>query len=211
MKELYLNIGHIGLAENVLGSGKRLVIWVAGCPFRCPGCIQPDYLPKNSGKDFSISQLTKTVHHYMQQIDGITVSGGEPLWQVAALSNFLESLPSSLDKMVFTGYRIDELDESQLNCISKFDLVVDGRFEKKNRGNYLWRGSANQKFYSPTGKYISDQLQVFYNTTTAGLEIIVNDNSMYFYGIPTASELDDICTNLQVKQILLGRNNLAAM
>jgi anaerobic ribonucleoside-triphosphate reductase activating protein len=201
MKEPYLNIGHIGLADKVLGPGKRLVIWVAGCPFRCQGCIQPDYLPKNSGKDVSVPELTNVVDHYLNQIDGITVSGGEPLWQADALSLLMENIPSSLEKMVFTGYKIDELNESQLQCVSKFDLVVDGRFKEINKGDYMWRGSSNQKFYSPTGKYTNKQLQAFYNCKTAGLEITVKDNSIFFYGIPTGVEIDEIYGVLQSKSI----------
>ena len=52
-----INIGHIGIANNVLGFGKRIVIWVAGCPFRCYGCTQPEYLPKNSGQSISIEKI----------------------------------------------------------------------------------------------------------------------------------------------------------
>lgn len=202
-----LNIGHIGLADKVLGYGKRLVIWVAGCPFRCPRCIQPDYLPKNSGKDISISELTNVVNQYLNQLDGITISGGEPLWQADGLMLFLETIPRSLDKMVFTGYRYDELNNSQLRCLSYFDLVVDGRFNQDKKGDFLWRGSSNQNFYSPTNKYSNDDIQMFTDKSSAGIQIIVNKNSMYFYGIPIGSELDHINTKLQDNQILLGSGN----
>ena len=196
MNEQYLNIGHIGLADKVLGSGNRLVLWVAGCPFRCQGCIQPDYLPKNSGKDISIPELTSIVNRYLNQIDGITISGGEPFWQADALKAFIDSIPSTLDKMVFTGYRIDELNEKQLHCLSKFDLVVDGRFQQDKKGDYLWRGSDNQKFYSPTNKYSNIDIKNYTNSPNAGLDIIINDDAIFFYGIQTAEEIKYITSEL---------------
>jgi anaerobic ribonucleoside-triphosphate reductase activating protein len=178
-----------------------MVIWVAGCPFRCKGCIQPDYLSKNSGKDISVQELTNIVNHYLNQIDGITISGGEPLWQADVLSLLMENTPSSLDKMVFTGYKIDELNESQLECLSKFDLVVDGRFKEMHKGDYMWRGSSNQKFHSPTGKYTKKQLEDFYNSKSKGLEITVKDSSIFFYGIPPVEEINEIYDILQSKSI----------
>ena len=197
MKELYLNIGHIGLAENVLGSGKRLVIWVAGCPFRCPGCSQPEFLEKKSGKDISLPDLIEVVCNAIQQLEGITISGGEPLWQSNSLRVFLEKLPSSLDKMVFTGYRIGELDESQLECLSKFDLVVDGRFENNKKGDFLWRGSSNQEFHSPTGKYSAKDLEHFRVSKSAGLEVTVRNNELFFYGVPADKQIEILIESLK--------------
>ena len=196
-----LNIGHIGLSDKVLGHGNRLVLWVAGCPFRCYGCTQPDYLPKNSGQDIEIPYLIEIVCHYIQHVEGITISGGEPLWQSNSLRVFLEKLPSSLDKMVFTGYRIGELDESQLKCLSKFDLVVDGRFENNKKGDFLWRGSSNQEFHSPTGKYSAKDLEHFRVSKSAGLEVTVRNNELFFYGVPADKQIEILIESLKEKGI----------
>ena len=206
MKNQSLNIGHIGLADKVLGFGKRLMIWVAGCPFRCDGCIQPEYLPKNSGKDISLVKLLEIVNNHIDQIDGITFSGGEPFWQADSLSAFIDLLPSTLDKMVFTGYQMDELNEKQIKCFSKFDLVVDGRYEKNQSGNYLWRGSSNQKFYSPSKKYDNQLLSSLYKSKTNGISIKVTDDDLYFYGIPANNEINFINTELINRGILTNSN-----
>lgn len=206
INKLSLNIGHIGLADKVLGFGKRLMIWVAGCPFRCDGCIQPEYLPKNSGKDISLVKLLEIVNNHIDQIDGITFSGGEPFWQADSLSVFIDLLPSTLDKMVFTGYQIEELNDKQLKCFLKFDLVVDGRYENKQSGNYLWRGSSNQKFHSPSKKYDNQLLSSLYKSKTNGISIKVTDDDLYFYGIPTNNEINYINTELNNKGIVTSSN-----
>jgi organic radical activating enzyme len=128
----------------------------------------------------------------INKIDGITFSGGEPLFQEKELLNLLKKLPKNLDKMLFTGYYKNELNETQLKCFNYFDLVVEGRFEKNQMGNFLWRGSKNQIFSSPTKKY-THLLEKFYNSISAGLEVFIEDDEMIFYGIPTKNnEIEEI-------------------
>ena len=87
-----------------------------------------------------------------------------------------------------------------------FDLVVEGRFEKDKIGNFLYRGSSNQIFSSPTRKY-EDILDILYKLPSAGVEVEVKDNNFYFYGIPTNyNEIDKIKKELIKKNIYLFDN-----
>ena len=61
-----------------LGPGKRFGIWVQGCPFSCAGCCAPDSQPFDAGELFEIPALRDLVLKSRPQIEGITVSGGEP-------------------------------------------------------------------------------------------------------------------------------------
>jgi hypothetical protein len=126
------------------------------------------------------------------------------LFQADELLNFLEKLPKNLDKMLFTGFYKKELDEIQLKCFNMFDLVVEGRFEKDKMGNFLYRGSSNQIFSSPTGKY-KEILNILYNLPSAGIEIEVKNNKFYFYGIPTKEdEIKKIKEKLTSKGIVFN-------
>lgn len=39
-----ISIGAFHPATVAMGPGRRAVIWVRGCPFRCPGCATPQFL-----------------------------------------------------------------------------------------------------------------------------------------------------------------------
>ena len=99
------------------------------------------------------------------------------------LLELLDKIPH-IDKMLFTGYYKDELNDIQLKCFNKFDLVVEGRFEEDKMGDFLWRGSSNQIISSPSKKYL-DKLDFFTNAKSAGLEVKIVENEIIYYGIPT--------------------------
>lgn len=40
-----INVAEICLGTRALGPGLRSALWVQGCPFRCPGCVAPDWIP----------------------------------------------------------------------------------------------------------------------------------------------------------------------
>jgi len=180
-----LIIHHFNIVENILGFGKRLVVWMSGCPFRCKGCIVENLQNPNNGRKYN--DFYEAIKDKLDKVDGITFSGGEPLFQAETLLPFLEKLPSNMDKMLFTGYYQNELNEIQKKCFDKFDLVVEGRFEEERMGNFLWRGSSNQLFSSPTNKY-NHLLDKLYTSPSAGLEIEVLNNEIVFYGIPTQNQ-----------------------
>ena len=39
-----LNVAAVCQATRALGPGLRAVVWVQGCPCRCPGCVAPDWM-----------------------------------------------------------------------------------------------------------------------------------------------------------------------
>lgn len=89
--------------------------------------------------------------------------------------------------MLFTGYENSQLNTEQLMCYNQFDLTIEGRFDKAKMGNFLWRGSYNQRISSPTKKY-SSIIDSIYNSKSAGLHIEVIKNELMFYGIPTNND-----------------------
>ncbi len=179
-----LDIYHYDIIKDVLGFGSRLVIWFNGCPFRCPGCIEEKLQSGDLGRSISTIDLLNELDDKLPKVDGLTLSGGEPLWQSVSLLEFLDLVPRSLDKMLFTGYNVSELNSTKLECYNRFDLVISGRFQQSKMGNYLWRGSANQTIVSPTGKYnaILDDIM---KSKSVGLDIKVKHKEMFFYGVPT--------------------------
>src|SRR5690348_10099337 len=71
--------------STVDGPGVRLVAWTAGCIWRCLYCHNPDTWTMKNGTPVTISRATAELAKYRFGLKtmkgGLTVSGGEPLFQ----------------------------------------------------------------------------------------------------------------------------------
>lgn len=73
------------------GPGLRYVIFLQGCPYRCPYCHNPDTKPYDGGTEYTVNDLCDRAERYRSyfgKTGGVTVSGGEPLVQRAFLAEF---------------------------------------------------------------------------------------------------------------------------
>ena len=78
---------------TALGPGKRLAIWTIGCSKHCFNCANPELWERDKRRDIDIAGLSKAIHDSLQGccVDGITITGGDPLEQVDDLLDLLES------------------------------------------------------------------------------------------------------------------------
>ena len=60
------------------GPGRRAVLWVQGCTLACPGCFNPRTHDR-SGDQVGVDELFSRIDQLGDRIEGVTVSGGEPL------------------------------------------------------------------------------------------------------------------------------------
>lgn len=142
------------------GPGKRVVLWVQGCPRKCLDCGNPQMqrtdVIRLTPKVESVFEAIRLAKH-LYDIEGVTFSGGEPFLQSLSLSN-LASMCKGIDLsiVVFTGYLKEELGlvaNSEI-LLDKIDLLIDGPYQKENpETERNWVGSTNQKFYYITGRY----------------------------------------------------------
>ena len=65
---------------TTLGPGKRIAIWVNGCNRACPGCISPRLQKFDESTECNIIDILG--NYDLVNIDGITISGGEPFEQI---------------------------------------------------------------------------------------------------------------------------------
>jgi pyruvate formate lyase activating enzyme len=82
-------IGYIHSVETcgtVDGPGIRFVIFTTGCPLRCLYCCNPDCRYLENGKKVSVDELIVEIQKYTSYMKasggGVTISGGEPLYQL---------------------------------------------------------------------------------------------------------------------------------
>lgn len=149
-----MRIARILYPVTVLGPGKRIGIWLAGCSKRCKGCANPELWDGENYPDMNISDLIDAVHILYEkangQVDGITISGGEPFEQVEELLSLVLYLKEMTeDILIFSGKTREELLKNEISekVLEVISVLVDGEYiETKNAGEVL-RGSQNQNIY----------------------------------------------------------------
>ncbi len=173
---------------NVLGPYQRAVIWVQGCDFACQNCIVPESWDRNGGEEIEISKLIDWILN-QSDIEGITISGGEPMLQASVLSQVIDEVQAEKDfgVMCYSGFRLEYLESQgtdlQKSLLAKIDLLVDGVYVEKLHSNLLWRGSSNQRLLALTNRYL-DYLQN-QSDVSAGLEFCIRESAAIgFSGVP---------------------------
>ena len=143
------NGGFVG-DSIVDGPGLRCVVFAQGCPHRCPGCHNTSTWPFEEGKRTDVQEIYQRIKGY-PLCRGVTFSGGEPFAQAeafAALACLLRA-DKRYEVAAYTGYTFEEIlkgDAAQRSLLSLLDILVDGRFEEKEKNLSLrFRGSANQR------------------------------------------------------------------
>jgi anaerobic ribonucleoside-triphosphate reductase activating protein len=166
------------------GPGVRYVIWVQGCPIVCPGCINQEFQDTSKKKLVRVSELAERILS-VRGIEGVTYTGGEPMAQAGPLY-FLSRLlkENGLTIVCYTGFSLDELQYHQDPYVgmllNQLDILIDGRYERENKANLLWRGSTNQivHFFSDTyARY-----KPLVDTSPAEMEVVVGEDSVVFTG-----------------------------
>ena len=77
------------------GPGVRFVVFLQGCMFRCLYCANPDTLSFDGGTDTEIDEIVQKALNqkpFYGKIGGVTISGGEPLWQAKDLIPLFKKL-----------------------------------------------------------------------------------------------------------------------
>ena len=126
----------------VNGYGVRYVIFCQGCTHRCGGCQNPETWNPNEGKEISVEELVKDILKH-KHIDGVTLSGGDPFFQQEECVSLLKLLPEHLDIWIYTGFKYEDIKDTQLARMA--DYIVDGKFEQDKKVAGKMYGSNNQR------------------------------------------------------------------
>ncbi|MCD8208304.1 MAG: anaerobic ribonucleoside-triphosphate reductase activating protein [Bacteroidales bacterium] len=135
------------------GDGCRATLWVSGCTHHCKGCHNPETWDFGSGVPFtekSYSALKDVLS--LDYIDGLTLSGGDPLCNYVEVLRIVKRVKADFPKKtiwLYTGCTMQEIiDGNMTEILIYLDVVVDGRFHPEERDTTLaFRGSANQHIW----------------------------------------------------------------
>lgn len=150
------------------GNGTRLTIWFSGCKHNCKNCQNKWLQDYNQGQPFS--EFKDEIYDIVSNpyIDGITLSGGDPLCQdmesLVELGEFLRKFKEDFpvkNIWLYTGYTIEELEAQKdsnpmrYEVINLVDYLVDGRYdESKKDCGLAFRGSSNQRIFKMPEKVV---------------------------------------------------------
>jgi anaerobic ribonucleoside-triphosphate reductase activating protein len=159
----FLRLHHFLPLSRANGPGTRAVIWVQGCSLGCPGCFNPGTHPFTGGEPVPIDDLLQRLAALGPSIEGLTLSGGEPLQQLNPLLDLLQQVrqDTNLSVLLFTGFSWPEIQrlpaaETLLDCM---DVVLAGRYDPAQRLARELRGSANKTVHFLTDRYSLSDLQ----------------------------------------------------
>lgn len=97
----------------------------------------------------SVAALVQSVF-LEHMVDGITISGGEPMDQARELARLVEMLSQFTDDiLVYSGYTYEELrcDPEKEQVLQSIAVLVDGEYIEEKNTQLVLRGSSNQHIY----------------------------------------------------------------
>lgn len=182
--EGYLQMAWYVAGTRCLGPDNRFALWVQGCHQRCEGCIAEPLQDVHGGTLVQITTLAEQILR-TPQIDGLSISGGEPFLQAQGLAALLREVHKKrpeLGVIVYTGLLYEQLQEepSAQAFLEHIDLLIDGAYVQAQDDGRAMRGSANQRLLFLSERYKPDDLP-----THRTNEIQFSDGSFRMIGIPS--------------------------
>lgn len=131
------------------GVGIRCTLFTQGCNHKCHNCHNPETWDFKGGKLYDIDKLIEVIKEN-PMLDGITVSGGDPMYRTAEVLELITKIRerTTLNIWLYTGFTYEEClaDTAKLKILQNIDILVDGAFDEKLKSLCLrFRGSSNQR------------------------------------------------------------------
>lgn len=135
------------------GVGITMSLWTQGCPHHCKGCFNMETWDFNKGKEFTELDL-KYIFDNINKNDihrDLSILGGEPLCPqniegVINLCKEFKKIHPNKKIYIWTGYTLEEFNDTQKSILKYIDVIVDGKFiEEKRNLSLKLRGSENQR------------------------------------------------------------------
>lgn len=155
--------------STVNGPGKRAVIWVQGCGLGCDGCWNPETWDAGAGTLMENGRILAWLAGL--DVDGLSISGGEPMAQAVAAMRLILGVRVSLPHLsigMFTGHTQNELARGRFECGENsenrrrevwsvmrdhLDFAVCGRFNRHQPASDPLVTSKNQELVLFSDRY----------------------------------------------------------
>ena len=184
-----LRVSYIEESTDLLGPYNRFVIWTHGCCFDCGGCLAIN-TKAGSYQEANILELADKI--VQSSCEGITISGGEPFLQAAALLKMIRTVKARRDigVIVYSGFTIDEIkfDKEKNNLLNEIDVLIDGKYIKELDDGRAYVGSSNQVIHYLTSRYkiVGED---YYSQKKRRAEIKLTRSQAMLIGVPSKTVL----------------------
>jgi anaerobic ribonucleoside-triphosphate reductase activating protein len=185
---------------TVLGPGRRIGLWLQGCSIGCPGCISRDTWPADAGRAIPVAELLDWCRAASGgDLDGVTISGGEPFDQPAGLAALLLALAAwrdetarEFDILCYTGYPLRTIQNRHPEILAMLDAVIPEPFVESLPLGGIWRGSANQPLVALSA--LGRARYAGYADQSAGggakrMQVAVERDRIWYIGIPDRGDM----------------------
>ena len=192
-----IRINRVHYPVVVLGHGRRAGIWTQGCGIGCAGCVSLDTWDADPATEVDVTAVTDWCAALPGDVDGVTISGGEPFDQPDAFLALLEGLHAwragrdrPVDLLAYSGRSLTVLRARFAPHLALLDAVIPGRFVAALAPGNRWRGSANQDLVplSRLGHERYDS-EVDRPAGTTRIQVGSDGERIYHIGVPAPGDL----------------------
>lgn len=168
-----INVHHMELSR-VNGPGWRLTLWVQGCALNCKGCFNQGTHARETSTLMPIYELAQKINAL--DIDGVTLSGGEPLDQAPALEQLIHAVNGEKNWILYTGYTPKEIfqNEAMIRVVKAVDLTLAGRY----------RHNAKHPYQHKQIIKTSDRVDIDFFRIRRVVEFVVSNSGVTKTGLP---------------------------
>jgi anaerobic ribonucleoside-triphosphate reductase activating protein len=209
-----ISINKAHFPVTVLGPGKRLGIWLQGCSIGCKGCVSQDTWKPDPARNMTVAQLLSWCHKTAgNHFDGVTISGGEPFDQPAALNTLLDGFihwrknnQLDFDILCYSGYPLSTLQIKHTKLLTKLDALIPEPYIDAKPLSHIWRGSSNQSLHpiSERGhsKY-APYINTLADTSNKNIQTMLDGNQVWLVGIPARGDMSNLASTCMEKGVAL--------
>lgn len=186
---------------TALGYGQRIGIWFQGCSIRCSGCIVPESWNATVEHEVHVEDLLASLDSWLNECDGVTISGGEPFDQPDALEALISGLRARItgDLLIYSGYTERRLRARHRELVKLPDVVIAGPFRADLPDDRPFIGSRNQTILlnSKLGHDRYENLETF----SRRIDVAFATGEIRFAGVLRRGDLRRIVDDLQADGI----------
>lgn len=184
---------------TTLGYGRRIGVWFQGCPIRCAGCTSMDTWEDDPGRAMPLKLLMRWCKGVTKgNLNGITISGGEPFHQPEALFQLVTELRKwenclgePIDILCYSGYHLSHLTKKFQETLALLDVLITGPFMSNRPSRSPLRGSSNQKLVALSPQGISRYSESAQSALTGRkqMQVKADGQGIWFIGVPQPGDM----------------------